>query len=72
MLEQLFGIQYTVGVAGRVFGYYVQTVPDVDLVYLARVHEITPTGNVPVGEWYVPRHFHGESVRVNLQKVVAK
>jgi hypothetical protein len=69
MLERLFGIQYTVGVAGRVFGYYVA--PQSENVYRATVHEITPTGNVPVGEWFVPRHFHGESVKVSLRKVVS-
>lgn len=64
MLEQLFGIRYTVGVAGKVYGYTV--VSNGHGAYTATVVEITPVGDFIVGVYTVPTFGHGEAVKVAI------
>lgn len=65
MLEQLFGIRYTVGVAGKVYGYTLRYRAETD-TYDATVVEITPTGDRLFGVYSVPTFGHKESVMVAI------
>ena len=65
MLEQLFGIRYTVAVDGQVYGYTLAYRPQDD-AYTATVVEITPTGDHLFGVYNVPTFGHKESVSVAI------
>lgn len=66
MLEQLFGIRYTVLVDGKVYGYTLHRQGEGRSTYTARVVEITPVGDFAFGAYTVPTFGHKESVSVAI------